>query len=222
MSPVKVVLVDDQDLVRAGLAAILRTEPAIEVVAEAADGASGARAARDRLADVVLMDIQMPGSDGLEGLEMVVANSPGTRVLMLSMFDLDEYVYAALHAGASGFLLKTTPAAELVRCILACHRGESLFAPEITERLIQAFVSRPPVPAGLPEVLRPLTGRELEVFSALSLGLSNAEIGARLFMGETTVKTHVTKILGKLGLRDRIQAVVLAYECGYRSPGIGS
>lgn len=222
MNPVKVVLVDDQELIRAGLAAILRPEPEIAVVAEAGNGAEGARAAAAHGADVVLMDIQMPGSDGLEGLSLVLADSPGTKVLMLSMFDLDEYLYAALRAGASGFLLKTTPAAELVRCILACHRGESLFAPEITERLVEAFVARRPVPSGLPRVLHALTDRELEVFAALSLGLSNAEIGARLYMGETTVKTHVTKILGKLGLRDRIQAVVLAYESGYRSPGGGS
>lgn len=219
MNPIRVVLVDDQELIRAGLSAILHSESTIRVVAEAANGRMGAQAAKDYQADIALMDIQMPVSDGLEGLSLVLQNSPSTKVLMLSMFDLDEYVYAALHAGASGFLLKTTPAAELIRCIIACHRGESLFAPEITKRLIQVFVAHPPIPAGLPPVLRTLTNRELEVFSVLSLGLSNAEIGARLYLGETTVKTHVTKILGKLGLRDRIQAVVLAYESGYRVPG---
>lgn len=219
MIPIRVVLVDDQELIRAGLSAILGSEPMIEVVAEAADGRSGAHAAQEHSADVVLMDIQMPISDGLEGLSLVLQYSPGTKVLMLSMFDLDEYVYTALRAGASGFLLKTTPAAELVRCIIACHRGESLFAPEITQRLIQAFVAHPPVPAGLPVVLQPLTNRELEVFAELARGLSNAEIGSILYMGETTVKTHVTKILGKLGLRDRIQAVVLAYESGFSLPG---
>lgn len=219
MNPIRVVLVDDQELIRAGLSAILRSEAMIEVVAEAADGRSGARAAREHDADVVLMDIQMPVSDGLEGLSLILQDSSATKVLMLSMFDLDEYVYAALRAGASGFLLKTTPATELIRCIIACHRGESIFAPEITQRLIQAFVAHPPIQSGLPAVLQPLTNRELEVFAQLARGLSNAEIGSHLYMGETTVKTHVTKILGKLGLRDRIQAVVLAYESGYSVPG---
>ncbi|GAA4360410.1 response regulator [Paeniglutamicibacter cryotolerans] len=219
MSPIKVVLADDQDLIRAGLAAILGPAPDIDVAAEAANGLDAAEAAAANAADVVLMDIQMPGSSGIDGLEQIAASGSGTRVLMLSMFDLDEYVYAALRAGASGFLLKTTPAARLLEGIRACHAGGSLFAPEITRRLVESFVSRPPAPAGIPAVLTGLTGRELEVFDQLPGGLSNAEIGAALYLGETTVKTHVTRILAKLGLRDRVQGVVLAYECGFRYPG---
>jgi DNA-binding NarL/FixJ family response regulator len=145
---------------------------------------------------------------------MVIAARPEARVLMLTMFDLDEYVFEALRAGASGFLLKTTPPVELAAAIRACHAGEMMFAASVTRRLVDAYVRHEPATGGLPPRLAALTDRELEVFLAISRGLSNAEIGAELFMGEATVKTHVTRILAKLGLRDRVQAVVLAYECG--------
>jgi DNA-binding NarL/FixJ family response regulator len=211
---IRVVVADDQDLIRAGLRAILEAEADLTVVGEAADGASAARVAASESADVVLMDVQMPGSDGIDGVRQVALSRPEARVLMLTMFDLDEYVFGALRAGASGFLLKTTPPAELASAIRECHRGELLFASTITRRLVEAFVARPPVTQDLPEEVAALTERELDVFRALARGLSNAEIAAQLFMGEATVKTHITRILAKLGLRDRVQAVVLAYECG--------
>ncbi|MEA2330097.1 MAG: hypothetical protein QOH58_235 [Thermoleophilaceae bacterium] len=211
---IKVVLADDQDLIRGGLRAILDAEEDIEVVAEASNGAAAARAAADHAADVVLMDVQMPGSDGLDGTRRVLQARPECRVLVLTMFDLDEYVFGALRAGASGFLLKTTPPDELADGVRACHSGDLLFAPEVTRRLVEAYVRRPPAPAGVPEELAELTQRELEVLRAIARGLSNAEIAAELFLSEATVKTHVTRILLKLGLRDRVQAVVAAYECG--------
>ncbi|NVM94072.1 response regulator [Arthrobacter wenxiniae] len=219
MGAVKVVVADDQDLIRAGLGAILATAPGLEVVGLAHDGGTAAALARHHSADMVLMDIQMPGVDGLEGLARIAAAGLATRVLMLTMFDLDEYVYAALRTGASGFLLKTTPPAELIRSIFACHAGDVLFAPEVTRKLVESYVARPPAVAGVPVELAALTSRELDVFRSLARGLSNAEIGARLYLGEPTVKTHVTRILAKLGLRDRVQAVVLAYECGLRQAG---
>jgi DNA-binding NarL/FixJ family response regulator len=215
---IRVVIADDQDLIRAGLRAILDGEPDLEVVGEAADGRQAARVARECSADVVLMDVQMPGADGLEGLAAVAAARPEARVVMLTMFDLDEYVFAALRAGASGFLLKTTPPGALVDAVRAVGDGDLLFAPEITRRLVESFVRRPPPAGGVPAALTVLTERELDVFRSLAKGLSNAEIGAELFLGEATVKTHVTRILAKLGLRDRIQAVVLAYECGLITP----
>ena len=212
--PIRVVVCDDQHLIRGGLRAIVDAEPDLRVVAEASDGASAARAAASSRADVVLMDVQMPGVDGIAGVGLVIAARPEARVLMLTMFDLDEYVFEALRAGASGFLLKTTPPAELAAAIRACHAGEMMFAASVTRRLVDAYVRHVPATNGLPPRLAALTDRELEVFLAISRGLSNAEIGAELFMGEATVKTHVTRILSKLDLRDRVQAVVLAYECG--------
>jgi len=212
--PIRVVVCDDQHLIRGGLRAIVDAEPDLRVVAEASDGASAARSAASSRADVVLMDVQMPGVDGIAGVGMVIAARPEARVLMLTMFDLDEYVFEALRAGASGFLLKTTPPGELAAAIRACHAGEMMFAASVTRRLVDAYVRHEPASNGLPPRLAVLTDRELDVFLAISRGLSNAEIGAELFMGEATVKTHVTRILAKLGLRDRVQAVVLAYECG--------
>ena len=212
--PIRIVICDDQHLIRGGLRAIVEAEPDLRVVAEASDGASAARAAASSHADVVLMDVQMPGVDGIAGVGLVVAARPEARVLMLTMFDLDEYVFEALRAGASGFLLKTTPPAELAKAIRACHAGEMMFAASVTHRLVDAYVRHAPATNGLSPRLATLTDRELEVFLAISRGLSNAEIGAELFMGEATVKTHVTRILSKLDLRDRVQAVVLAYECG--------
>ena len=213
-----VVLADDQALIRRGLRAILDAEPDIDVLAEAADGREAARAAREQCADVVLMDIEMPDVNGIDGIRLTAAARPEAKVLVMTTFDLDEYVFAALKAGASGFLLKTTPPAELAQAIRVCHDGRMLFAPEVTRRLVDSYVRRRPTAAGVPEPLQCLTGRELEVFLALAKGLSNAEIGARLYLGEATVKTHVTRILAKLGLRDRVQAVVLAYECGAVAP----
>jgi DNA-binding NarL/FixJ family response regulator len=215
---IRVALADDQDLIRGGLRAILDAEDDIEVVGEASDGAGAARLAAARLADVVLMDVQMPVVDGLEGTRRVIETRPECRVLMLTMFDLDEYVFAALRAGASGFLLKTTPPAELAAAVRACHSGEMLFAQAITRRLVETYVRHPPRPEGVPARLEELTAREVDVLRAIARGLSNAEIAAELYLGEATVKTHVTRILSKLGLRDRVQAVVLAYECGLVLP----
>ncbi|HEY5222444.1 MAG TPA: response regulator transcription factor [Microbacteriaceae bacterium] len=211
---IRVVIADDHDLIRGGLKAILHAEPDLVVVGEAADGASAARVAASESADIVLMDVQMPGSDGIDGLHKLAESRPQARALMLTTFDLDEYVFAALRAGASGFLLKTTPPAELASAIRASRGGDLLFAPSVTRRLVEAYVRRPPTPGGVPMELSSLTQRELEVFRAVARGLSNAEISAALFMGEATVKSHVTRILAKLALRDRVQAVVLAYECG--------
>jgi DNA-binding NarL/FixJ family response regulator len=211
---IRVVLADDQHLIRGGLRAIIEAEADLCVVAEASDGRSAAQAAETSRADVVLMDVQMPGSDGIEGLRLMRQSCPEARVLMLTMFDLDEYVFGALREGASGFLLKTTPPADLTAAIRACHAGEMMFAATVTRRLVETYVRRAPSPSGVPPELATLTDRELEVFLAMSRGLSNAEIGAELFMGEATVKTHITRVLAKLQLRDRVQAVVLAYECG--------
>lgn len=216
---IRVVVADDHDLIRGGLVAILDAEEDVEVVAQAGDGAAAARAVAVSGADVALMDVQMPGTDGIAGTEQVLRARPGCRVLVLTMFDLDEYVFAALRAGASGFLLKTTPPAELATAVRACHTGEMLFAPTVTRRLVEAFVRRGPAPSGVPARLAGLTDRELDVLRVLARGRSNAEIAAELFLGEATVKTHVTRVLTKLGLRDRVQAVVLAYECGLLMPG---
>ncbi|SDY55157.1 two component transcriptional regulator, LuxR family [Modestobacter sp. DSM 44400] len=211
---IRVLLVDDQDLMREGLCAILSANDDIEVVAEASSGPLAVAAARALGPDVVLMDVEMPGGDGLTATRDVLAGCPGTRVLMLTMFDLDEYVLTALRAGASGFLLKTTPAAALVASVRACAAGDLPFSTTVTRRLVESFVHQPSAmpPGTLPEACRDLTDRELDVLRALARGLSNAEIGHELFLAETTVKTHVTRVLGKLGLRDRLQAVVFAYE----------
>jgi DNA-binding NarL/FixJ family response regulator len=215
---IRVALVDDQALIRGGLRAILDAEDDIEVVGEASDGAGAVRLATARLADVVLMDVQMPVVDGIEGTRRVIEARPECRVVVLTMFDLDEYVFAALRAGASGFLLKTTPPDELAAAVRACHGGEMLFAPTVTRRLVETYVRHPPAPDGIPDRLQELTAREVDVLRAIARGLSNGEIAAELYLGEATVKTHVTRILGKLGLRDRVQAVVLAYECGLVLP----
>jgi DNA-binding NarL/FixJ family response regulator len=216
--PVRVVLADDQDLIRGGLRAILDAADDIEVVAEVSSGLAAATAAAAHRADLVLMDVQMPGSDGVEGTVAVLRARPQCRVLVLTMFDLDEYVFAALRAGASGFLLKTTPPSELAAAIRTCAAGELLFAPTVTRRLVETYVRRPPATGGLPDRLAGLTDREVDVLRELAKGSSNAEIAGSLYLGETTVKTHVTRILAKLGLRDRVQAVVLAYECGLVFP----
>lgn len=213
-SGIRLVIADDEVLIRRGLVVILQAEPDLLVVGEASDGRSAARIAARESADIVLMDVQMPGSDGIDGVRELAAARPEARAVMLTTFDLDEYIFAALQAGASGFLLKTTPPQELAEAIRDTHRGGLLFAPTVTRRLVEAYVRRPPAVQGVPAALTSLTDRELEVFRCLARGLSNADIASELYMGEATVKTHVTHILAKLSLRGRVQAVVLAYECG--------
>lgn len=212
---IRIVLADDQALLRAGLRSVLAAEDDFTVVGEASDGSQAARTAKALDADIVLMDIQMPGVDGIEGVRQMVAGGMRAKALMLTMFDLDEYVYGALQAGASGFLLKSAQAEEIVRAVREVHEGSMLFSPTVTQRLVEAYVRTPPPVEGVPEALGALTERELDVVSGIARGLSNAEIGAELFLGETTVKAHVSHILGKLGLRDRVQVVVLAYESGF-------
>jgi DNA-binding NarL/FixJ family response regulator len=222
---VRVLIVDDQALVRAGFRMILESEPGIEIVGEASDGQEALEAARALRPDVVLMDIRMPNLDGLEATRRLnEGGGTGPRVLMLTTFDLDEYVYEALRAGASGFLLKDTPPEQLVSAIHVVASGDALLSPSITKRVIEEFIQRPPstVPAATPPKLQELTARELEVLGFMARGLSNAEIAKDLFVSETTVKTHVARILMKLGLRDRVQAVVFAYECGLVQPGASS
>jgi DNA-binding NarL/FixJ family response regulator len=219
---VRVMIADDQALVRAGFRMILDAEDDLEVVGEATDGREAVEMARRLKPDVVLMDIRMPELDGIEATRRVVdpANGePPVRVLMLTTFDLNEYVYEALRAGASGFLLKDVPPEQLAAGIRVVADGEALLAPSITKRLIQEFAEVAPAMPEPPPGLDELTARELEVFKLVARGLSNAEIAAELIVGETTVKTHVARMLMKLGLRDRVQAVVLAYESGLVTPG---
>jgi DNA-binding NarL/FixJ family response regulator len=213
-----VLLVDDQELVRSGFRLILDLADGIEVVGEAADGREAIRLAKELQPDVVLMDVRMPELDGIEATRRLRQAGIETRVLVLTTFDLDEYVYAAIRAGASGFLLKDAPREQLVTAVRTIARGEALLAPPITQRLIERFVSRPP-PAEAAPGLAELSPRELEVLRLLARGLSNAEIAGELVVGEATVKTHVAHILRKLDLRDRVQAVVLAYESGLVEAG---
>ena len=220
---IRILLVDDQALVRAGFRMILDAEPEMEVVGEASDGREAVDQVRDLRPDVVLMDIRMPELDGLEAARRILAGAPeegAPKILMLTTFDLDEYVYEALRAGASGFLLKDTPPEQLVSAIHVIAEGEALLSPSITRRVISEFVkgTGPKPQAQFPR-LQDLTARELEVMKAIARGLSNAEIAKELFVSETTVKTHVARILMKLGLRDRVQVVVLAYEAGVVLPG---
>jgi DNA-binding NarL/FixJ family response regulator len=212
---IKVLIADDQALVRTGFRKILESEPDLEVIGEAGDGGEAVEAALLLRPDVVLMDIRMPRLDGLEATRRLAGK---TRVLVLTTFDLNEYVYEALRAGASGFLLKDAPADQLVTAIRVVAAGEALLAPSITRRLIEEFARRPP-PNLRPAELEALSPRELEVLQLLARGLSNAEIAGELYVGDATVKTHVSRILQKLNLRDRVQAVVLAYESGLLQPG---
>jgi DNA-binding NarL/FixJ family response regulator len=215
---ISVLVVDDQALVRGGFAMIMDAEADIEVVGEAADGQEAVALCRERAPDVVLMDVRMPVLDGVEATRRIVASPEPPRVLMLTTFDLDEYVYDAIRAGASGFLLKDVRPDDLAHGVRTVAAGETLLAPAITQRLVAEFVRRPP-PGRRPERLDTLTERESEVLALIAGGLSNAEIATRLVVSETTVKTHVTRILTKLNLRDRVQAVVLAYESGLVVPG---
>jgi DNA-binding NarL/FixJ family response regulator len=222
---VRVLLVDDQALIRAGFRMILEAEDDLEVVGECSDGAQAVDSVRRLKPDVVLMDIRMPEVDGIEATRRITGGDgdPPVKVLMLTTFDLDEYVYDALRAGASGFLLKDTPADQLVDGIRLVAQGDALLAPSVTRRLIQEFSRAAPARRDeAPPALDQLTPRELEVFRLLARGLSNAEIAAELVVSDTTVKTHVARILMKLELRDRVQAVVLAYEAGVVAPGTSS
>jgi DNA-binding NarL/FixJ family response regulator len=214
---IRVVLVDDQTLVRSGFRMILKAEPGIDVVGEAADGRQAIEAVRELRPDLVLMDIRMPNLDGLEATRRILAEPDPPRVLVLTTFDLDEYVFAALRAGASGFLLKDAPEQQLTAAIRVAADGGALFSPSVTRKLIERFASHVDPPPGLAE----LTEREREVLRLLARGLSNAEIAAQLVVSEHTVKTHVARVLMKLDLRDRTQAVVLAYESGLVQPGAG-
>jgi DNA-binding NarL/FixJ family response regulator len=210
-----VLIVDDQALVRAGFRMIIDAEEDIEVAGEAADGAAAVSEALRLRPDVVLMDVRMPNVDGIEATRrLLAADGLETKVMMLTTFDMDEYVYDALKAGASGFLLKDVPPEQLVAGIRTVAEGEALLAPSVTRRVIDEFVRRPPSTRELPPPVAGLTARELEVLMLISKGLSNAEIAGELYVSETTVKTHVAHVLTKLDVRDRVQAVVLAYECG--------
>ena len=215
---IRVLIVDDQELVRAGFAKLLESDPDVRVVGEAVDGIEAVEAARTGC-DVVLMDIRMPNLDGLEATRRICARPDAPRVLVLTTYDLDEYVFEALKAGAGGFLLKDAPADQLLAGIKVVAAGEALLAPAVTRRLIEEFARRPmPPPEGPPE-LAELTPREREILVLIAGGLSNAEIAAELVLAESTIKSHVGSIFMKLGLRDRVQAVVLAYETGLVRPG---
>jgi DNA-binding NarL/FixJ family response regulator len=216
----RVLIVDDQALVRTGFRMILEAEQDIDVVGEAGDGVEAVAEARRLTPDVVLMDVRMPELDGIEATRRLLDNgASGTKVVMLTTFDMDEYVYDALCAGASGFLLKDVPPEQLIDGIRAVANGDSLLAPSVTRRLIEEFVRSGPALTELPAGLVELTARELEVLKAMARGSSNAEIAMELVISETTVKTHVAHVLMKLNLRDRVQAVVLAYESGLVQPG---
>jgi DNA-binding NarL/FixJ family response regulator len=214
-TPPRVVIADDQALVRSGFRMILGAA-GIPVVAEAADGAQAVAAVREHQPDVVLMDIRMPGMDGLEATRRILAPPahPDCRIIILTTFDLDQYVYAALTAGASGFLLKDVSPEQLIDAVRMVRSGDALLAPSITRRLVERFASAASPPPAVRGELSELTPRELEVLQLLARGLSNAELAAELVLSEATVKTHVARILRKLGLRDRVQAVVLAYQTG--------
>jgi DNA-binding NarL/FixJ family response regulator len=216
--PIGVLIADDQALMRGGFRMILDAEPDIEVLGEAIDGADAVRGFDRLRPDVVVMDVRMPTMDGIEATRRITGLEPTARVLMLTTFDLDEYVYEALRAGASGFLLKDRPPEELVQAVRVVAAGDALLAPTVTRRLIEEFAKRPGSPAA-PAAVEQLTEREREVLVLMARGRSNAEIAGDLFVAETTVKTHVGRVLHKLGLRDRAQAVVLAYESGLVQPG---
>ena len=209
---IRVLLADDEELVRTGLQMILDAEADISVVGHAVDGAEAVSLVQELSPDVVLMDVRMPRMDGLEATRRICANALGAKVVVLTTFDIDEHVYAALSAGASGFLLKDAPATQLIQAIRVAAAGDALLAPSVTRRLIQQFAGGQEAPR--PELSGDLTDRETEVLTLMAEGLSNAEIAERLVVGAATVKTHVARVLAKLGVRDRVQAVVLAYRSG--------
>lgn len=217
---IRVLIADDQALVRAGFHAILETQEDIDVVGEAADGAEAVQVARTVRPDVVLMDIRMPGLDGIEAMRRLLRDDHAPKVLMLTTFDLNEYLYEAMRAGASGFLLKDAPREQLINAVRAVVQGDTLLAPALIRRLVEDFVRRPPPGTRVPPQVGKLSDRELEVLKLVARGLSNAEIAKTLFVSDATVRTHVAHILSKLQLRDRVQAVVLAYESGLATPGM--
>jgi DNA-binding NarL/FixJ family response regulator len=219
MSTIGVLIADDQVLVRAGFRMIIETDPRLRVVSEAGDGAQAVEASLSFHPDVVLMDIRMPVLDGLEATRRIVSGPDAPRVVILTTYDLDEYVFDALLAGASGFLLKDVAPESLIAGIHTVASGDSLLSPSVTRRLIEAFVTDHRRPHRTPAGLADLTGRELEIFRLVASGLSNAEMAAELYLSTTTIKTHVARVLDKLQVRDRIQAVVLAYESGIIRPG---
>ena len=219
---VKVLIADDQPLVRTGLRTILENAGGFDVVGEAGDGHEAVSQAAALGPDLVLMDVRMPHLDGIGATERIRAAQPDTRVIVLTTFDIDEYVYSGLRAGASGFLLKDVPAAELVSAMHTVIAGDAVVAPSATRRLIERFLHKATEPVAVSKaVLNLLTARELEILAQVARGLSNAEIATELHLSEGTVKTYVSRILGKLALRDRVQAVVLAYETGLVRPGAG-
>jgi len=217
-SAIRVLVADDQALMRGGFRMILDAESDLEVIGEAIDGADAVRGFERWQPDVVVMDVRMPTMDGIEATRRITSIDPSAKVLILTTFDLDEYVYDALRAGASGFLLKDRPPEELIHAVRVVAVGDALLAPAVTRRLIEEFAHRPDAPVA-PAGLEELTDREREVLVLMARGLSNAEIASSLFVAETTVKTHVGRVLHKLALRDRAQAVVLAYESGLVQPG---
>jgi len=219
MTTIDVLIADDQVLVRAGFRMIIETDPGLRVVSEAGDGAQAVEASLSYHPDIVLMDIRMPVLDGLAATRMIVSGPDAPRVVILTTYDLDEYVFDALLAGASGFLLKDVAPESLLAGIHTVASGDSLLSPSVTRRLIEAFVTDHRRPQLAPAGLADLTGRELEIFRLIAAGLSNAEIAAQLYLSTTTIKTHVGRVLEKLHIRDRIQAVVLAYESGIIHPG---
>ena len=220
-SPVRIVVADDQDVVRAGFAALLGTQSDFTVVGSAADGAAAVRLQQELRPDLIIMDVRMPVMSGIQATREILAGAVAgpPRIIMLTTFDLDEYVYAALDAGASGFLLKDMPAERLFEAVRVVAAGEALLAPTVTRRLIAEVTRQRPRPGGPPAVVRTLTGRETEILLLIAEGLSNAEIAARLTVGPETIKTHVSRVLAKLGVRDRVQAVIVAYESGLVTPG---
>ena len=216
---IRVLIADDQALVRGGFHSILAGQDDIEVVGEAEDGNQAVALVEELHPDVVLMDIRMPGIDGIEATRRIAARGLATRVLVLTTFDVDDYVYEAMKAGASGFLLKTAPPRQLADAVRTVTAGDALLAPSITRRLVEQFVRRPPPGTSVPRGVEELTDRELDVLKLLARAMSNAEIAAKLVVSEATVKSHVNRILTKLNLRDRAQAIVLAYETGLVEPG---
>jgi len=219
--PIRVIVADDQELVRTGFCVILDATAGITVVGEAANGAEAVQAAAEHNPDVILMDVRMPEMDGLEATRLITGgdHAVSPRVVMLTTFDLDDYVYEALRAGASGFLLKDAPRHDLIAAIRVAAAGNALLAPSVTMRLIDAFARRPAHTLPAPSRLASLTGRERDILLRLARGLTNSEIAADLVVSEATVKSHVANLLAKLGLRDRVQAVILAYETGIVRPG---
>ncbi|MBF4577217.1 response regulator transcription factor [Frondihabitans sp. VKM Ac-2883] len=212
MTDITLLLVDDQDLLRAGMAMVLGAADGIRVIGEASNGGDAIIRAADLSPDVVLMDVRMPGVDGIEATRRIVAADPSVRVIILTTFDLDEYAFGGLNAGASGFLLKDAPSDELIQAIRTVAAGEAIVSPRITQRMLEMY--RGKMPESAPAAPSPLSEREQEVLVAIGRGLSNTEIAAELFLSESTVKTHVGRVLAKLALRDRVQAVIYAYQQG--------